>query len=101
MTKKDIVKIVAKRTKIEAYAVQIVLDEVFAQIMKANLNGRYVYFRGFGAFKIKTKAAKIARNMKNNTAMPLPAYNVPFFEPYDDYYDGVKNNVKVGKKIKP
>ena len=55
-------------------------------------NGDNVYLRGFGSFIIKTRAAKTGRNISKNTAIEIPAHNIPAFKPAKVFVEGVKTN---------
>jgi DNA-binding protein HU-beta len=57
--------------------------------------GENVYLRGFGSFIIKTRAEKTGRNISQNTALKIPAHNIPAFKPAKVFVEGVKTNVKV------
>jgi DNA-binding protein HU-beta len=51
--------------------------------------------RGFGSFIIKTRAEKIGRNIKKNTAIVIPAHNIPAFKPAKVFVESVKKGNKV------
>jgi len=55
-----------------------------------------VYLRGFGSFIVKTRAEKTGRNISKNTAVIIPAHNIPSFKPSKTFVDSVKKNVPVG-----
>ena len=55
-----------------------------------------VYLRGFGSFIIKTRAEKTGRNISKNTAVIIPAHNIPAFKPSKTFVKSVKQNVPVG-----
>jgi DNA-binding protein HU-beta len=57
--------------------------------------GENVYLRGFGSFIIKTRAEKIGRNIKKNTAIVIPAHNIPAFKPAKVFVESVKKGNKV------
>jgi DNA-binding protein HU-beta len=57
--------------------------------------GENVYLRGFGSFIIKTRAEKTGRNISKNTAVKIPAHNIPAFKPAKVFTNGVKAKVAV------
>jgi DNA-binding protein HU-beta len=58
-------------------------------------NGENVYLRGFGSFIVKERAEKTGRNISKNTAIIIPAHNIPSFKPAKTFVEEVKVNVKV------
>lgn len=81
MTKADIVNEIAKTTGFDKEIV-VEMVEKFMDVVKVSLgNGEPVYLRGFGSFIIKTRKAKIARNISAGEPLPLPEHNIPAFKP--------------------
>ena len=96
MTKADIVSQIADKTGMEKHDVQVTV-EAFMRTVRDNVEGgENVYLRGFGSFIVKTRAEKIGRNIKNNTALVIPAHNIPSFKPAKVF----KHEVKTKSKIK-
>jgi DNA-binding protein HU-beta len=70
--------------------------EAFMNSVKSSLaNGQNVYLRGFGSFVVKERAEKTGRNISKNTAIIIPAHNIPSFKPAKTFVEDVKSNVKV------
>ncbi len=81
MTKADIVNEIAKATDVDREIV-VEMVEKFMEVVKDSLShGEPVYLRGFGSFIIKTRKAKIARNISAGEPLPLPEHNIPAFKP--------------------
>ncbi len=97
MTKADIVADIAEETGLERVeALKAV--EAFMNSVKASLaNGQNVYLRGFGSFVVKERAEKTGRNISKNTAIIIPAHNIPSFKPAKTFVEDVKTSVKVKK----
>lgn len=95
MTKADIVADIVEETGLERVeALKAV--EAFMQSIKGSLaSGQNVYLRGFGSFIVKERAEKTGRNISKNTAIIIPAHNVPAFKPAKTFVDDVKKKVKV------
>jgi DNA-binding protein HU-beta len=95
MTKADIVADIAEETGLERVeALKAV--EAFMNSVKSSLsNGQNVYLRGFGSFVVKERAEKTGRNISKNTAIIIPAHNIPAFKPAKTFVEEVKENVKV------
>lgn len=71
MTKADIVDEIAKATGMTKLETKVVVDNVFASIIKAISAGKRIELRGFGVFKHKTRKPRIARNPKSGELVPL------------------------------
>ena len=67
------------------------MDEIKNSLQKNN----NVYLRGFGSFIVKTRAEKTGRNISKNTAVIIPAHNIPAFKPSKTFAKSVKQNVPV------
>ena len=95
MTKADIVSNIVDETGLERVeALKAV--ESFMTTIKASLSkGDNVYLRGFGSFVVKERAEKTGRNISKNTAIIIPAHNIPSFKPAKTFVEDVKVNVKV------
>ena len=65
------------------------------EIRTSMYSGENVYLRGFGSFIIKTRAAKTGRNISKNTAIEIPAHNIPAFKPSKTFVEKVKTKVSV------
>ena len=50
------------------------------EIVEALARGDRVELRGFGAFSVKTRAARIGRNPRTGDAVAVKAKHVPFFK---------------------
>jgi len=95
MTKADIVAEIVEETGLERNeALKAV--EAFMNSVKGSLSkGQNVYLRGFGSFVVKERAEKTGRNISKNTAIIIPAHNIPSFKPAKTFVEEVKTNVKV------
>lgn len=90
MTKDNIAAEISNKTGLEKKDVKAVLGALFSTITKSVINGEPVYIRGFGAFERKHRAEKTARNITKNSVIIVPAHDVPFFKPYDEFKAALK-----------
>lgn len=60
--------------------VELVVSTVFDEIAEALVRGDRVELRGFGAFSVKKRDARIARNPRTGEAVPVPEKRAPFFK---------------------
>lgn len=95
MTKADLVNTISNKLGTEKNETQQVIEAFMQEIRTSMYNGDNVYLRGFGSFIIKTRAAKTGRNISKNTAIEIPAHNIPAFKPAKSFTEKVKAKVAV------
>lgn len=81
MTKAEIALRISKETGLEKTQVLPVIEGFMDAVKESLGRGENVYLRGFGSFIVRRRAQKIARNITRNTAMIVPAHNIPAFRP--------------------
>jgi len=81
MTKLELVKSLSDQNPNlpEGIAARIV-DTVFVEIAKAMAQGRRVEIRGFGAFSVRQREARVGRNPRNGQPVDVAAKRAPFFK---------------------
>ena len=60
--------------------VERIVSVVFDEITEALARGDRVELRGFGAFSVKQRDARMGRNPRTGASVPVPAKKVPFFK---------------------
>ena len=95
MTKADIVTNISDKLGVDKLDVQSTIESFMTEIKHSLEKGENVYLRGFGSFIIKTRAEKTGRNISKNTAVKIPAHNIPAFKPAKVFANGVKAKVTV------
>ena len=95
MTKAELVNTISNKLGTEKNETQKVVEAFMQEIRTSMYNGDNVYLRGFGSFVIKTRAAKTGRNISKNTAINIPAHNIPAFKPSKTFVEKVKTKVAV------
>ncbi|WP_342089407.1 HU family DNA-binding protein [Dyadobacter sp. OTU695] len=95
MTKADLVSQITEKTGIPKEEVEKIIESFFVTIKDSLSQGENIYFRGFGSFIIRQRAAKTARNISEKTTIVIPAHQIPFFKPADDFINQVKEGVLV------
>ena len=60
--------------------VERIVSTVFEEITKALQRGDRVELRGFGAFSVKRRPARIGRNPRTGESVSVPEKFVPFFK---------------------
>ncbi|MCE3232540.1 MAG: ihfB [Rickettsiaceae bacterium] len=59
--------------------IQILVDTIFDDISKALAEGNRVELRGFGAFTIRKRKARVARNPRTNDVVELGERSALYF----------------------
>lgn len=95
MTKADIVAEIVEETGLERVEALKAVEAFMASVKSSLAKGQNVYLRGFGSFVVKERAEKTGRNISRNTAIIIPAHNIPSFKPAKTFVEEVKSNVKV------
>ena len=60
--------------------VERIVNTVFDEITNAMANGDRVELRGFGAFSVKRRDARVGRNPRTGAAVDVEEKHVPFFK---------------------
>ena len=60
--------------------IERIVSTVFEEISGALAQGHRVELRGFGAFSVKHRAARIARNPRTGVSVQVADKHVPFFK---------------------
>mgnify|MGYP006136511087 CR=1 FL=1 len=95
MTKADIIANIAEETGLERVEALKAVEAFMDSVKSSLASGQNVYLRGFGSFIVKERAEKTGRNISKNTAIIIPAHNIPSFKPAKTFVENVKQNVKV------
>jgi integration host factor subunit beta len=60
--------------------VEKIVSTIFDEIVEALADGDRVELRGFGAFSVKHRDARIGRNPRTGESVPVEEKHVPFFK---------------------
>lgn len=67
--------------------VERIVSAVFDEITDALAQGDRVELRGFGAFSVKHREARVGRNPRTGESVDVPEKRVPFFKTGKDLRD--------------
>ena len=82
MIRSELIQIIAEENPhLFQRDVERIVNTVFEEITKAMENGERVELRGFGAFSVKQRDARVGRNPRTGEAVQVEAKNVPFLRP--------------------
>ena len=84
----------------QSHAEQIV-DTVFEEITKALVSDSRVELRGFGAFSVKQRKARIGRNPRTGETVQVNNKRVPFFKIGKKMHERLNGIVPNGEELKP
>lgn len=90
MTKQDVLRQISEQTGLDPQVSRSILEAYFEVIKAAVSQGETVYVRTFGSFGPKQRAAKVARNIAQNTALQVEAHTIPYFKPSPEFFDQVR-----------
>ncbi len=81
MTKSELIQRLAeKNPHLYLRDVEKIVDTIFEEITAALAGGDRVELRGFGAFSVKEREARIGRNPRTGESVNVDAKRLPFFK---------------------
>src|SRR5262252_386054 len=81
MTKAELVEDVARAAELTKKDSEVIVEEVFKNIIQALNRGEKIELRGFGSFRVRQRDARRGRNPKTRAPVDIPAKRVPYFKP--------------------
>lgn len=97
MTKAEIVDRIAAGTGLTKLETEAVVDGFLFTVMEALQRGDDVELRGFGAFRVRERAARTARNPQTDELIEVPRQFAPVFKPSRDFRQVVNEARKGGE----
>ena len=81
MTKSELIaKLTAQNPSLSAQDVENVVNTILEEITTTLVDGGRVELRGFGAFSVRERSARQARNPRTGEKVSVDAKRVPFFK---------------------
>lgn len=81
MTKSELVaKIANQNPQLYMRDVEVIVDTIISEMSDALTRGDRVELRGFGAFSVKERDARIGRNPRTGEAVKVEAKRMPAFK---------------------
>jgi len=90
MNKEELVKEVAKSSKLSQKAVAEVIGSIIETVEKAVSKGQKVTLVGFGTFERRERAARMGRNPQTGKEIKIAAKKVPAFSAGKKFKELVK-----------
>ena len=89
MNKSDLISVVAEKTGFSKKDSEKAVSAFQDAITDALVAGDKVQLVGFGAFEVKSRAARVGRNPKTSESIQIPASKTPVFKPGKALKDAV------------
>lgn len=80
MNKADLIAITSEKTGLSKKDTETVISAALDVITEALTDMEKVQLVGFGAFEVKSRAARLGRNPKTKEPIEIPASKVPVFK---------------------
>ena len=81
MIRSELIQIIAdENPHLYQRDVERIVNTVFSEITEALAKGDRVELRGFGAFSVKSRDARMGRNQRTGEAVKVESKAVPFFK---------------------
>lgn len=93
MTKADIVNQIAEATGLTKTDTAAVVEGLLSSVVAAMQRGEHIEIRGFGTFKVVSRAPRTGRNPKTGDVVKIPSRPVPVFKPSRELRDSVENGL--------
>lgn len=88
MTKSELIeKIAAKNPNLTLKEIDRIVSVVFDSIIDALSSGERVEFRGFGAFSVRTRSPRTAKNPRTGEKLNVGERNIPHFKAGKQLYE--------------
>lgn len=81
MTKSELIaKLAAANPHLFQRDIERIVSTIFDEITEALANGDRVELRGFGAFSVKQRGARVGRNPRTGEAVEVSEKYIPYFK---------------------
>jgi len=84
MTKAELVDAVSRNSDLNKKDAEVIVQTVLDSIVDSLKGGEKVELRGFGSFRLRSRASRQGRNPKTGETVFVPAKRVPYFKPGKD-----------------
>ena len=82
MTRAELVaRLVAQQHYLSPEDVEVIVKTIVEQLTNALVRGERIEIRGFGAFSLRTRKSRVARNPRTGEPVAVLAKRVPYFRP--------------------
>jgi integration host factor subunit beta len=96
MTKADLIENVSGATQMNRKDSEVIVETVFASIVKSLRSGDKIEIRGFGSFRTRQRKARQGRNPKTGAHVEVPGKRITYFKPSKELKDLVNSGQPAG-----
>jgi integration host factor subunit beta len=98
MTRSELITaLAASNPHLSQQHVELIVQAVFGGITAALARGQRVELRGFGAFSVKQRNARVGRNPQTGGEVPVAAKAVPYFRVSKDLQARLNRDMAAGR----
>jgi integration host factor subunit beta len=101
MTKADLIEEVARVVEFTRKESEVIVEAIFAAIVKSLRDSDKIEIRGFGSFRTRQRQSRIGRNPKTGARVEVPAKRIPYFKPSKELKDLVNQGVASAAPASP
>lgn len=88
MTKSELIeKIATKNPNLTIKDIDKIVSVIFDSIVNTLAKGERVEFRGFGAFSVRSRAPRVAKNPRTGEKLNVDSRNIPHFKAGKQLYE--------------
>ena len=87
MTKAELIEEVSRVVEMTRKESEVIVDAIFASVVRALRAGDKIEIRGFGSFRTRQRQPRIGRNPKTGARVEVPAKRIPYFKPSKELKD--------------
>lgn len=88
MTKSELIeKIATKNPNLTVKDIDKIVSVIFDSIVNTLAKGERVEFRGFGAFSVRSRAPRVAKNPRTGEKLNVDSRNIPHFKAGKQLYE--------------
>jgi integration host factor subunit beta len=104
MTKAELIEEVSRVVEMTRKESEVIVDAIFASVVRALRAGDKIEIRGFGSFRTRQRQPRVGRNPKTGARVEVPAKRIPYFKPskeLKDLVNGESSAVATGDSQPP
>jgi nucleoid DNA-binding protein len=98
LTKADVVRQIAQGTGLTKTDTAAIVDGFIESVIKAMEDGEHIEIRGFGTFKVVTRAPRTGRNPRTGSEVKISSRRAPVFKPSKELRIRVEDDDHPGEK---
>ena len=99
ITKSELIEQISlKQSHLPMKDVEHAVKNILEYLGRSLSKGKRIEIRGFGSFSLRHRKARVARNPKTGTPVPMASKNIPYFKPGKLLRDRIRNTALVSQQ---